>query len=270
MVYPILEVITPVTELNANCLDCVTSDRAPVSIWGELMLVTHSDRDTLVEKLQTDSLLSGLDPETLTQMVHRAIWREYAAGVVIFLEGDATPALYYVDSGAVKVVKMSPEGREQVLNFLHAGEIFGGMSVFVNRPAPATAITLEPTGIWLLPRDAIHQVLTANPAVALQVIEMMADRISDLVMLVADLSLHTVTARLARQLLEEAEGDTVRRPHWATQSEMAARLGVVPDVVNRVLRGLVEEGLIAVSRQQIRILNRRGLAAKIAPDRDRS
>ncbi len=226
------------------------------------MTARHSDRGSLLETLKTSFLLRGLEPETLVQMVLGAIWREYEPGAVIFLEGDAAPALYCVDTGWVKVVKMSPEGREQILYFGGPGDIFGGIGVFVNRPALATAIALEPTGIWLLPRAAVCQTLTANPAMALQVIELMANRIGALVTLVADLSLHTVTERLARQLLQEAEGDVVQRPQWATQAEMAARLGTVPEVLNRSLRTLVEEGLIEFSRHQIRILDYQGLVSK--------
>jgi CRP/FNR family transcriptional regulator, dissimilatory nitrate respiration regulator len=226
------------------------------------MQARPSERDQLVEQLQAGSFLRGLSTETLAQMVRSAVWREYPPGTVIFLEGDAAPALYYVDTGWVKVVKMSPEGREQVLHFFGPGEIFGGMGVFVDRPAPATAIALEQTGLWLLQRDAVRRMLAANPAMAVQVIEFMADRLTELVTLVAELSLHTVTERLARLLLEEAEGDVVYRRRWATQAEMAARLGAVPDVLNRALRTLVEEELIELGRQQIRILDRPGLAAK--------
>jgi Mn-dependent DtxR family transcriptional regulator len=68
-----------------------------------------------------------------------------------------------------------------------------------------------------------------------------------------------VEARLARLLLEQAQGDSVQRRRWATQAEMAARLGTVPDVVNRALRKLSEAGLIHVERHQIQILDQEGL-----------
>ena len=83
----------------------------------------------------------------------------------------------------------------------------------------------------------------------------MADRVAGLVQLVADLSLHSVEVRLARFLLEQAKGDEVVRRRWNTQSELAARLGTVPDVLSRALRALSEAGLIAVDRQRIQILN---------------
>ncbi|HUM72094.1 MAG TPA: helix-turn-helix domain-containing protein, partial [Chloroflexota bacterium] len=73
--------------------------------------------------------------------------------------------------------------------------------------------------------------------------------------------LRPVTGRLARLLLADAVADVLERPRWYTQAELAARLGTVPDVIQRALRELENEGFIQVERQHIRILDRAGLAA---------
>lgn len=207
-------------------------------------------------------MLRGVEPATLAQLVQSAVRSTYAPGGVVFLEGDTAPALCYVDAGWVKVAKMSPDGREQILYVLGPGEIFGGVGIFGNRLAPATAIALEPSEIWLLRPEAIRRMCLANPALALALLEFMSNRVSDLVEMVAGLSLQTVTERLARLLLEEAEEGVIIRRRWATQSEMASRLGTVPEVLNRSLRTLVEEELIEFSRNQIRILDYEGLVSK--------
>ena len=90
-------------------------------------------------------------------------------------------------------------------------------------------------------------------------IESLEERIAHLTRMVEDLSLRPVEARLARLLLEQMDGDTVPRQRWATQAEMAARLGTVPDVFNRALRKLADAGMIHVERHQIRILDKKGL-----------
>ena len=221
----------------------------------------------LCEALQATPFFHGLADGVLAELVQHAVARTFAPGALIFLEGDPAPGFYYVAQGWVKIVKMSPEGREQILYFWGPGDLFGGMGVFANHPTRATAIALEPTDLWLLPRDAICQALTADPTLALRVIEFMAGRIEELMGLVTDLSLRSVTARLASQLLARAEGDLVQRQRWATQTEMAARLGTTPDVINRALRALVEEGLIELTRRQIRILDRERLTTRAAPDR---
>jgi CRP/FNR family transcriptional regulator len=210
-------------------------------------------------------MLRGLEPATLAQLVQSAIRRAYAPGGVLFLEGESAPALCYVDSGWVKVVKMALDGREQILYVLGPGEIFGGVGAFANRPAPATVIALEAAEIWILQREAIRQVFIANPVLALAMFDFMASRISELVEMVAGLSLQTVTERLARLLLEQAEEGVITRRRWATQSEMASRLGTVPEVLNRSLRSLVEEEVIEFSRNQIRILDYEGLVSKTTP-----
>ena len=74
-----------------------------------------STQDVLIAQLQTVPMLQGLAAASLAQLAARAIRRDYAPGALIFLEGDAAPAFYYVDSGWVKIVKMSSEGREQIL-----------------------------------------------------------------------------------------------------------------------------------------------------------
>jgi CRP/FNR family transcriptional regulator len=82
-----------------------------------------------------------------------------------------------------------------------------------------------------------------------------------LVSLVSDLSLRPVTGRLARLLLDSADEDGVlHRPRWYTQAELASRLGTVPDVVQRALRELDQEGIIAVQRRKIVILDQDALA----------
>jgi CRP/FNR family transcriptional regulator len=76
-----------------------------------------------------------------------------------------------------------------------------------------------------------------------------------LVKLVEDLSLRSVESRLARMLIDGSASGVIQRHRWTTQAEMAARLGTVPDVVNRALRKLVEEGAIELDRHQIRLLD---------------
>jgi CRP-like cAMP-binding protein len=77
--------------------------------------------------------------------------------------------------------------------------------------------------------------------------------------MIVDLSLHTVEHRLARFLVDQAVGDSVNRKKWATQVAIASHLGTVPVVLNRALRGFVEEGLIDLERERIHIRDRAGL-----------
>ena len=167
------------------------------------------------------------------------------------------------DYTLLKVIKMSLSGREQVLNFLGPGDVFNAIAVFTDHPNQATVIALEDSQVWWIDQDTILELIQTHPALAKQVITDLANRILHLVSLVEDLSLRSVESRLARVLVESMEESKVTRHKWATQNEMASRLGTVPDVLNRALRKFVDEGLIELKRHQIRILDIDALKLKI-------
>ncbi|MCB9135758.1 MAG: Crp/Fnr family transcriptional regulator [Anaerolineales bacterium] len=202
---------------------------------------------------------SELDEGTLREVVQMAVRRTIEAGEVVFWEGEPCVGMYIVEAGWLKVSKLAQTGREQVLHFISPGETFNALSVFTGTPNPATVVALEPCTVWLVYRERMLALLEAQPKMARQVIADLAGRVLHMMRLVEDISLRSVEARLARFLLEQEAHGAVKRRKWATQAEMAARLGTVPDVLNRALRKLGEEGLIEVTRQTIRLVDGEGL-----------
>jgi CRP-like cAMP-binding protein len=215
-----------------------------------------------LEAISTVSYFQQLDGPSQKAVAASALRREYEPGQLVLLEGEPASGLYVVQSGWLKVTKFALDGREQTLHFLGPGDAFNAVSVFTGSVNPATVTALEKSVLLIVTRDVMLRLLDAHPTMAQIVIRDLAGRVLHLIGLVEDLSLRTVEARLVRMLLEQAEGSTVKRQRWATQGEMAARLGTVPDVVNRVLRKLAEEGLVRVSRSQIELLDREALEAK--------
>ena len=222
-------------------------------------MTTEYPQEQLAERLAAVPIFADLEIAILQQLARAAVRREYSKGEVLFLEGEPLPGLFVLDSGLMKVVKTSPQGREHILELLAAPQPVNAVAVFSRRPSPATGIALEPTLAWLLPRAVVSQLLRDHPIFAERVIENMAEHMVRLVELVADLSLKSVMERLAKLLLEEAVEDTVPRPRWFTLPELAARLGTVPDVAQRALGRLGTDGLVEASRREIRIKDRRAL-----------
>ena len=107
--------------------------------------------------------------------------------------------------------------------------------------------------------------LERHPQLSRLAICILANRIEHLANMVEDLSLRTVRERLAHYLLMKAEGEIFWRQDWATQAEIASRLGTVPDVLNRTLRDLEAENLVRVNRDYIQILDRNRLEEDISP-----
>lgn len=211
--------------------------------------------------ISAESLFSTLSPATIHQLAQSGIWRTYNANEIVFSEGDQSSMMYYIQSGWIKAVKTGISGREQVLHYLGPGEMFNEIGLLAAMPSPATAIALEPVGMWGLGRDRIQHLIRQQPDFADHLIKQLAHRVLHLASLIGEISLKSVNARLAGLLLAGAKNNALQRPRWYTQTELAARLGTVPDVIQRSLRRLEKEGLITVSRDEIKILAPQKLAA---------
>jgi CRP/FNR family transcriptional regulator, dissimilatory nitrate respiration regulator len=213
--------------------------------------------------LHSISYFSGLPDADLLEIEQSVIIKTYQPEQMVLMEGDEAKGLYIVESGWLKVVKLSTGGREQILNVLSPSEVFNGVAAFTDSLNQATVIALEESVVWFIGRSTMQNLLATHPKLSQHIIQGFATRIQHLVGLVEDLSLRSVESRLARSLLEGNDGASVQRLKWATQTEMAARLGTVPEVLNRALRKLVEDGLIEVQRHQINIIDPEGLQLKI-------
>jgi CRP/FNR family transcriptional regulator len=190
----------------------------------------------------------------------------FEAGQVIYLEGEPAEVLYILESGWIKAMRMSPEGREQALLFLRSAEIFGDIAVVTDTPYPGTVVALESVDVWAIEKPVILDLINQYPELAMAVIRRLGERVLYYVGLVEDLSLHSVESRIAKTLLQHADvlDDrlVVPRRMWTTFDEMATRLGTVRDVLSRALKTLEEEGLLRVEKHEIVILDPGRLAAR--------
>jgi CRP/FNR family transcriptional regulator len=207
---------------------------------------------------------AGLSADLLAALAAASVERNYARGQVIFLEDDPCAGLHIVASGEVKIYKMSPQGREQILHRFGPGDTFNDVAVLDGGPNPASAAATEDSTLCVIARSDIRRFAETHPQLAWALIESIARRTRHLVAMVEDLSLRSVKARLARLLLTEGERTAatgrIDRSQMVTQAEMAARLGTVREMIGRALRDLADEGLIEFDRHRIVIVDRERLA----------
>lgn len=194
----------------------------------------------------------GLRPEEIEAVRGYIFERRYDRNEVIIMEGEPCQAAYFVAQGRAKIVKTSEEGREQVLRVMRHGDSFNDVPVFDGGPNPATAVALEETLIWGIPKDRLLGLVRNNPKVAENVLRVFSQRLRQLVALVEDLAFRHVTARLAKMLLEHESEDERR----LTQQEMAALVGTAREMVGRGLKALEALGAIKIDRKRIVIVNR--------------
>lgn len=178
----------------------------------------------------------------------------YRANEVIYAPGDAAGALYLVVTGAVRIVRLTPDGRRQVSGFHFVGEVFGFEA---GHEHSGYAESVDGAGIRLL-RPASGEGF--GPSVLLLALKSL-QRAEDHVVLLGRMSAAEKVASFLLDLLERQDsGSLLNLP--MQRSDIADYLGLTFETVSRVLRVLKSRGLIRLPRvDQVEILDAEGLEA---------
>jgi len=219
------------------------------------------------ELLRSIPYFASLDEDALASIAAIAARRAYAPDEVIFLEGDPCAGLFIVQTGHVKIYTASPEGREQILTIIGPRDSFNDVAVFDGGPNPASAQAMEAVELLVIERPTMLNLFERYPKLAQAVVTVLAARARMLVRMVEDLSLRSVTGRLAKLLLDQALQGSEAVP--LTRQQMAARLGTIREMVSRALRQLEDEGLVRREGHEIIITDRTALERRYQISNDK-
>jgi CRP/FNR family transcriptional regulator len=217
-----------------------------------------------MENLQTlkrSLLFAGVDEEYLLQIVAITHRKSFAKGETLFAEGETASGFYLLDKGGVKLCKISPDGREKVLHFVHPGETFAEAAFFGDGKYPAEARGVDAGEALFFPKEAFMGLLERNPRFSLNLIVSLSMQLRRFARQIEELSFAEVPNRLAAYLLELAgrKSTTYQGKSYLDlemkKGELASRLGTVSETLSRSLRKLKEEGIIEVDGSRVVILD---------------
>jgi len=209
----------------------------------------------VVDHIVTIPLFEGLLKSQHEALASIALTRSYKKGQVIFSEGDEGAGFYAVISGRVKIYKLSPEGKEQILHMMGPGEIFGEVPVFTGHGYPAFADAYMLCSLLFFPRNAFIELIRKDPSLALNMLAVLSWRLRKFAALIEDLSLKEVPGRLAAYLLylgrKSKTGNEVDLD--ISKGQLASLLGTIPETLSRILGKMSRQGLISTEGSRIRI-----------------
>jgi CRP/FNR family transcriptional regulator len=210
-----------------------------------------------VDALRNTELFGDLDEVELAALGERAVERSLAKGELLFLAGEEARGLYVVVRGSLRAFRESPDGRDQVIHVERAGSTIAEVPVFDNLGYPSTVAADDDSVLLFIDKRDVRRLIIEHPRIGLAALKLLAGRLRRCSDLVEALSLSDVGHRIARLLLGEANArgvrtvDGVRFEFGLTQSQMAARVGSVREVVSRSLARLQSEGLVRVEGREI-------------------
>jgi CRP-like cAMP-binding protein len=125
-------------------------------------------------------------------------------GEIIFSQGDKADAVYFVQTGRVKISVVSPAGKEAVLVILGASDFFGEECLIGQSVRMSTATALETSSIFQVQKPAMLQALHAQPELSEEFTNSLLQHTIDLKEDLCDQLFNQSEKRLARVLLKLA------------------------------------------------------------------
>jgi CRP/FNR family transcriptional regulator len=211
----------------------------------------------MIEYIAGLSLFEGLPLEQHRELALIVREQSLDRGELIFSEGDEGNGFYVVRDGRVKVFKLSPEGKEQILHIFGPGDPFGEVAAFAGQHFPAYAEALEASRVLFFPKTALADLIARNPSVAMSMLAVLSIRLRRFANLIEDLSLKEVPGRLAAYLLylSQRSDQSTDLVLDITKGQLASLLGTIPETLSRILAKMVKQELIAVDGPHITLLN---------------
>jgi CRP/FNR family transcriptional regulator, cyclic AMP receptor protein len=213
-------------------------------------------------------IFSGLAENELAFLTQHAVPRHYAAGEIVFGEGEPCLGLYVVESGHVRIFKSSSGGREHVLSVDGPGGSVAELPVFDGGSYPASVAAIDDATLLFISKQDFHALCLAHPQVALKVLRVVGARLRRLVGIIEELSFTTVRHRLASFLLRQAEKEGKRKNGGVeillppSHQEFAAQIGTVRELVSRNLSRLQAEGVLEIDGRSLLIRDLKALQAE--------
>jgi CRP-like cAMP-binding protein len=206
-------------------------------------------------------IFTGLSLQQLDEVSRIVSDKKYKKGDLVFSEGDDGIGFYIVISGRVKVYKVSPDGKEQIMHIFGPGQPFAEVPVFEGSRYPAYATVMNNSRLFFFPKKDFVKLIHDNPSLAMNMLASLSQRLKQFSNLIEALSLKEVPGRLASYLLylSDKNGSTDEFELDIAKSQLASFLGTIPETLSRIFTKMTNKELVRINGPHIVILDRTGL-----------
>ena len=180
----------------------------------------------------------------------------YKKDATIYENGDNSNFIYLIIKGLVKCFKFDEQGKELTTALYKEDDLFGYTSFTQNVPYQETATTIDDTELVGLPKSEIQKILTTNPKLTLDIIELLTDNIfgiKDQLLQMAYSSVHKKTATTILKFAEKMNRNP-EDPIKISRNDLASVAGIATETLIRTLSSFKKQGLIEIEGRSIRIL----------------
>jgi CRP/FNR family transcriptional regulator, nitrogen oxide reductase regulator len=215
--------------------------------------------------LQEIPFYRRLPPEERKRLAAVSRVKGYAKGETIFSEGAPADVFFTIVRGRVKIFKMTPAGKDLILEIFGAGDPLGAVAVYEDRPYPASALALEDTLCLLIRRQDFFALLERHPMLVRGLLLGLTRRLVELTNRLAELTGGRVEPRFARLFLKLSDqmGTPVQDgtfiPLPLSRQELADLTGTTIETCIRIMSRWGKDGLVRTEKEGFVVMDREAL-----------
>ncbi len=229
---------------------------------------------TTLDEIGKIPLFQGVAREDLLRLVQNAHRKQLHAGGFFFIQGDPADHMYVLLEGRVKLTQVGPDGQQALIRMITPVTLFAlvAMTAFTNYLVTAQAVDDSQAFYWT--RDELMEFMRRSPQMAVNAMQMMAERLQEIQERFREATTVKVEKRLAHTLIrlaaqsskEVEQGTLIDLP--LTRQDLAEMSGTTLFTVSRILSRWDDQGLIIASREQVIIRNSNQLSKIVEENHD--
>lgn len=185
--------------------------------------------------------------------------RAYKKKDLIFMEGQTPNDLYFIEKGRVKTYKVNYDGKELITGMHREGDFLGFVPLLEEKAYNENAEVLEDARVAVIPKSDFLTLIYSSKDVARMFIKMLSNNLEEMENRLMDIAYQSVRQRVANALLKMDgifSDDTKKGVITITRRDISNIVGTATESLNRTLSDFRDEGLISISGEGIRIVNR--------------
>jgi CRP/FNR family transcriptional regulator, cyclic AMP receptor protein len=220
------------------------------------MKSTQNHLKTL-EHIPLFSCLLPAEQSTLNKIIKEMCFKKNS---IILMEDDSKKFMYVIFSGKIKVIRITPDGKEQILVIRRRGDFFGEMTLLDGKSQPATIVAMEDAVVGLISKIEFEKYFMKDASVLKQIITMLCERLRESWVMLRVLGLPDAETRVRAVLahissvygIKDVRGIMI--PFKLTHKEIADFAALARETVSRLLTRLSQSGEIEIVGRKTIIL----------------
>lgn len=191
-------------------------------------------------------IFNHLEDAQMSEIMNGVQSFSYQKDETIYMEGDTSKALFIVNSGKIRIYRLSESGKEQLIRILNPGDYTGELALFNETRHESYAQAMVDTDVCVISKELLESFLMKYPAISLRFLSEFSKRLETSEKQTARFTNERVETRLA-MFLSECVNETqspieIKLP--MSKKDLASYIGTTPETLSRKLGELEERGLI--------------------------